>query len=121
MKTITLLIFSLGLLSAQTTRNVTLSWTASTTSGVIGYNVFRAVGSGAPVQVNTSPITSTNYTDSTAVVGSTYTYTVTALAAACTSTTPVGTPCGQSAPSAPASTTVPAQPAITVTVTVAVP
>lgn len=118
-----LLVLSLGAAAyAQSTRPVDLSWTASTSPGVLGYNVMRATSAAGPfTTLNTSLVTTTSYVDSTAVIGSTYTYEVTAVAAACTATTPVGTPCGSSAPSAAATTTVPAQPAVTITVTVAVP
>jgi len=107
---------------AQTTRSVDLTWSASTSSGVTGYNVMRATSTSGPfTTLNTSLVAGTAYVDTTAVVGSTYTYEVTAVAAACTPTTPVGTPCGSSVPSTPATTTVPPQPAVTVTVTIAVP
>lgn len=106
---------------AQATRPVGLSWTASTSSGITGYNVLRSASTSGPfTTINASLVTGTAYTDTSAVVGSTYTYEVVAVAAACTPTTPVGSTCGSSAPSAPATTTVPVQPNVTLIVTVIV-
>jgi len=110
--------------SGSACRNVLLSWTASTSaslSGFQGYNVFRSESGGAPVQINSSVVTAVSYIDSAAVIGNTYTYTLIAVAAACTSTTAATAICGQSVPSAPASTTVPLQPAVTTTVIITVP
>jgi len=107
-------------LDAQTTRDVDLSWTASTTTQVTGYNVQRSTSTSGPFTIlNTALIAGTSYVDATAVVGSTYTYEVIAVAPACTPTST--TPCGSSAPSAPATTAVPAQPVAVVTVTIAIP
>jgi hypothetical protein len=54
---------------------VSLSWTASTSSGVTGYNIYRGTASGGPYsQLNTSLITGTSYTDSSVVAGQTYYY-----------------------------------------------
>ena len=107
---------------AQTaTRNVLLSWGASTSSGIVGYNVFRAATSTGPftTPLNATPLTGLTFTDTTAVVGQTYTYAVAALGTPCTPTTPVGTACGSSAPTT-ATTTVPAQPGGVVTVVVSI-
>lgn len=108
--------------AAPTTRNVLLSWTASTSAGVQGYQVYRVSTAGVStgVPINSAIITGTSYTDTTAVIGQTYVYGVTAVGVACSPTTPVTTVCGQSAP-ATATTNVPAQPAVSVTVTIAVP
>jgi fibronectin type 3 domain-containing protein len=61
---------------------VILSWTASTTPGVVGYNVFRGATSGGPypTELNSSPINGTTYCDATAQAGQTYYYVVTAVA-----------------------------------------
>lgn len=114
------LLFS-GFASAQS-RNVALSWSASPSAGVLGYNVFRSASATGPftVPLNATPQTALTYIDSTAVIGQTYTYAVTAVATPCTPTTPVGTPCGSSQP-ATATTTIPAQPAVTIMVVLAVP
>lgn len=106
--------------SAQT-RTVSLSWTASASTGVTGYNVYRATSAAGPFTLlNTSQISTTTYNDVMAAIGQTYTYQVTAVAPPCTPTTPATSSCGESAPSVPATTTVPARPSITVSVTVAV-
>jgi hypothetical protein len=61
---------------------VVLSWTASTTPGVIGYNVYRGTTSGGPysTRLNSSPVTATTYTDDTVQAGATYYYVATAIA-----------------------------------------
>ena len=59
---------------------VDLSWTASTSSGVTGYNIYRGMTSGGPyTQLNASLVTGTAYTDSTAQAGQTYYYVTTAV------------------------------------------
>jgi hypothetical protein len=69
--------------------DVILSWTASTTPGVVGYYVYRgtALGGESTTPLNSSPVAGgcTNtatctYTDVTVVAGTTYYYTVTAVA-----------------------------------------
>ena len=59
---------------------VTLSWTAST-STVAGYDVYRATASSGPftTPLNSSPVTTTQYVDSTVTAGQTYYYVVTAV------------------------------------------
>ena len=60
--------------------SVALSWAASTSSGVIGYNVYRSATSGGPyTKLNGSPGALTSYTDSTVLAGQTYYYVVTAV------------------------------------------
>lgn len=55
--------------------NVSLSWTASTSTGVTGYNLCRGTTSGGPyTQINSSLITGTSYTDSNVVAGQVYYY-----------------------------------------------
>ena len=61
------------------THSVTLNWTASTSS-VAGYNVYRSAVSGGPYTiVNSSLITTTQFTDSTVQAGQTYYYVVTSV------------------------------------------
>lgn len=110
-------------LSAQANRNVVLSWAASTTPGVTGTNVYRATSPTGPFTkpLNVSPITDVTFTDTTAVIGQTYSYVVTAITPPCTNTTPATTACGESTFSAPATTTVPPKPTVTITLTVTVP
>jgi hypothetical protein len=60
--------------------SVTLTWTASGSSGVTGYNVYRSQTSGGPyIQVNTSLVSATSYLDSSVTAGQTYYYVVTAV------------------------------------------
>lgn len=95
------------------TRNVTCSWTASSSAGVTGYNVYRGVQGLAPgfAVLNATPITGTSFTDTTAVIGSMYLYAVTAITPACTATTAITTPCGESEMSNPTTVPIPPRPA----------
>jgi len=62
------------------THSVALSWTASASTGVIGYNVYRGPVSGGPyAMVSSSPVAATQYTDSTLQPAQTYYYVVTAV------------------------------------------
>jgi len=62
------------------THSATLSWTASTTSTVASYNVYRAASSGGYTNpLNSSPVTATGYTDTTVQAGQTYFFVVTAV------------------------------------------
>lgn len=63
-----------------TATSATLSWTASTSSNVAGYNVYRAaVSSGPFTKVNSALVAGTSYTDSSVQPGQTYYYVVTAV------------------------------------------
>jgi hypothetical protein len=60
--------------------SVALSWTASTSSGVTGYDVYRGAVSGGPYTLlNSSPTSGTTYTDTTVEAGETYYYVATAV------------------------------------------
>jgi fibronectin type 3 domain-containing protein len=60
--------------------SVALKWNASTSSGVVGYNVYRSGQSGGPyAKINSSLIPSTTNTDTNVQSGSTYYYVVTAV------------------------------------------
>ena len=60
--------------------NVSLSWTASTSSDVIGYNIYRGAGSAGPYsKINSSLNAGTTYTDNSVVDGQTYYYVSTAV------------------------------------------
>jgi hypothetical protein len=67
---------------SPTAPNVVISWTASATAGVIGYNLYRGTTMGGPypTKLNTSPVTGTIYTDNTVQAGQTYYYVATAIA-----------------------------------------
>jgi hypothetical protein len=60
--------------------SVNLSWTASTSQNVIGYNIYRGVTSGGPYsKINPVLNASTLYSDTTVVDGQTYYYVTTAV------------------------------------------
>jgi fibronectin type 3 domain-containing protein len=58
---------------------VELSWAASTSAGIVGYNVYRAIGTGGYSKLNSALITGLKYTDVTVAAGTTYKYVVTAV------------------------------------------
>jgi hypothetical protein len=60
--------------------SVDLSWHASTSKHVIGYNIYRGSKAGGPYRkVNSVLVTATVYTDNSVVDGKTYYYTTTAV------------------------------------------
>lgn len=66
-------------LSGSGTHDVILTWTASLTSGVAGYNVYRGTtpGGESSTPLNSTPINSTTYADENVVAGASYYYVVT--------------------------------------------
>jgi len=68
-------------LAGTATHDVMLSWTASATAGVVGYNVYRGTTSGgeSSTPLNSTPIADTTYTDENVTAGVTYYYVVTAV------------------------------------------
>jgi hypothetical protein len=57
-----------------------LNWTASTSTGVVGYNVYRGGVSGGPyTKLTSSPVAAVNYVDRTVWAGQTYFYVVRAV------------------------------------------
>ena len=68
-------------LSGTGTHDVILTWTASATSGVTGYNVYRGTASGkeSTTPLNSLPITGTTYTDTNVTAGQIYYYMITAI------------------------------------------
>ncbi len=68
--------------TAAPVHSVNLSWSASTSSNVSGYNVYRAAyasACGSFSKINSLPNTGTLYTDSAVVDGATYCYATTAV------------------------------------------
>jgi Abnormal spindle-like microcephaly-assoc'd, ASPM-SPD-2-Hydin len=67
--------------AGSTQHSVMLSWDASISNGVSGYNVYRATTSGgySTTPLNASPVTTMAYTDSTVTSGDQYFYVVTAV------------------------------------------
>lgn len=60
--------------------SVTLTWVASTSSGVVGYNVYRAATDGGPyTKINGSIVEPLTYVDTSVSGGQTYYYVVTAV------------------------------------------
>jgi len=65
---------------SNTSHSVSLSWTASSTSGVVGYHVYRSTTSGSSyTRINSSALTALKYTDGAVTSGATYYYVVTAV------------------------------------------
>jgi fibronectin type 3 domain-containing protein len=59
---------------------VSLTWNRSTSSSVVGYNVYRGTVSGGPYsKINSALEASTGYSDASVVAGRTYYYVVTAV------------------------------------------
>jgi hypothetical protein len=66
--------------TAATQHSVALSWNASTSAGVVGYNVYRGGVSGGPyTQINSALETATAYTDYNVTAGQTYYYVTTSV------------------------------------------
>lgn len=61
--------------------SVSLSWTASSSSNVVGYNVYRGTVSGTYAKITSAPVGNVTYTDATVQSGqnTTYYYVVTAV------------------------------------------
>jgi hypothetical protein len=68
-------------LTGTGSHDVILSWTASPSSGVEGYNVYRGTTSGgeSSTPLNSAPINGTTYVDANVTAGATYYYVVTAV------------------------------------------
>jgi len=63
-----------------TAHSVSMNWTASTSSNIAGYNVYRGAAAAGPFsKVDATPIAGTSYTDTTVQPGQTYYYVVTAV------------------------------------------
>jgi hypothetical protein len=66
--------------SATVTHSVSLTWTASASPNIAGYNVYRSTTNGGPyTQLNAGLVTTTSYTDTEVVAGETYFYVTTAV------------------------------------------
>ena len=60
--------------------SVTLTWVASTSPNIAGYNIYRGTTSGGPyTKINSSLITGLSYVDTTVLAGQTYYYVGTAV------------------------------------------
>ena len=68
-----------GSLASSPSHSVTLTWTASASSGVTGYNIYRSQTNGGPyTQLNSTAISGTSYVDTSVSAGQTYYYVATA-------------------------------------------
>ncbi|MFL6446645.1 MAG: DUF4082 domain-containing protein [Bryobacteraceae bacterium] len=66
--------------AASTAHSVSLSWTASTSSNITGYNVYRGTTSGGTyTKVNSAMVGTTTYVDGSVTAGQTYYYVTTAV------------------------------------------
>lgn len=60
--------------------SVSLSWVASTSPGITGYNIYRSTSkTGTPAKINSSLDADTSYTDASVTSGATYYYVTTAV------------------------------------------
>ena len=64
---------------AAVQHNVSLSWSPSTSTGIVGYNVYRGAILGGPYTQVSSEDTGSSYTDTTVSAGQIYYYVVTAV------------------------------------------
>ena len=82
-KSVTTLVFILTILFAPAlaaAQSVNLTWDASSTPGVVGYNVFRGASASGPyTQLNSALDVNLSYTDNTVQLGQTYFYVTTAV------------------------------------------
>jgi hypothetical protein len=69
-----------GTCTASNVHSTALAWSASTSSNVAGYNVYRGVKAGGPyVKLNSSLVVGISYSDGTVLAGQTYYYVTTAV------------------------------------------
>jgi fibronectin type 3 domain-containing protein len=78
-------------LRASDHHHIDLSWQASTSTDVIGYNVYRGTRQGGPyTKLNSSPIRETRYVDGDVRAGQTYFYVIRAVNGKGVESTPSG-------------------------------
>jgi hypothetical protein len=66
--------------AATITHSVSLTWTASASANISGYNVYRSTTNGGPyTMLNSSLVTTTSYIDSNVIAGQIYYYVTTAV------------------------------------------
>jgi hypothetical protein len=71
-----------GLVTIWSSHSATLNWVASTSTRVVGYNVYRGATSGGPyTKVNSTPTFATHFTDRYVQAGQTYYYVATSVEA----------------------------------------
>ena len=67
--------------AATSGHNVALTWTASPTAGILGYNIYRGTTSGgeSTTPINANPVSGTAFTDDVVTAGAEYFYVVTSV------------------------------------------
>ena len=70
---------SYGVTVQSATTDVALSWDASSSNDIAGYNVYRSLTDASWKKLNSALVPSTAYSDSTVIAGQTYYYAVTAV------------------------------------------
>ena len=65
--------------SATVSHSVSVTWTASSSPNIAGYNVYRSTTSGGTYSLLSALVTTTSYKDTDVVAGETYYYVVTAV------------------------------------------
>ena len=66
--------------TATMSHSVSLTWTASASANIVGYNVYRGTASGGTyAQINSQLVTTISYTDASVTAGQTYYYVMTAV------------------------------------------
>jgi len=121
---IALLITPSILCAAQTTRPAVVSWNASSSSGVNGYNLYRcqitsgtSCTPGGTALNGSTLITTLSFTDNP-TIGNSYMYGIVAVAGSCTASTPVTSVCGSSPMATSAAVPVPQVPSPVTTIVV---
>jgi fibronectin type 3 domain-containing protein len=73
-------LFGTGVQPPPVNHSAVLTWDPSTSSGVVGYYVYRGPAAAGPFAVlNGSPVSATTYTDNTVQSGQAYYYVVTSV------------------------------------------
>lgn len=115
---------------AQSTRPLTIAWNASTTSGVLGYNLYRCqVPTGSTTctpSITTAPLNGSTLVtvllfNDNGTIGNTYVYGITAVASPCSPTSLLTVSCGSSALAISSLVPVPIQPGSVTTITIVMP
>jgi hypothetical protein len=88
-------------LSGTGSHDVITAWTASPSSGIMGYNVYRGTTSGgeSSTPLNSTPINGTTFTDESVAAGVTYYYLVTSVASNGTTQSPASNEASATVPS----------------------
>lgn len=104
-KLLVLLIVVVSVSAMAQSRPVAITWTASTSSSVSGYNVYGCTvttGNSCTPNITGTPLNSSLVSGTSFVIqepiSTAYGFSVVAVSPACTPTTPITTPCGTSSP-----------------------